>query len=103
MAEPEHGTTAAAQRHYTNGEKPCEPCRQALAAYQREKYHNDAEGRAVKQALHRARQRALTRLARDHEAEYLGHLADEMTAENLDAGRVRERAWQAAFAITEGS
>lgn len=32
------GTVAAYKRHVRHGETPCQPCRDAWAAYQRERY-----------------------------------------------------------------
>jgi hypothetical protein len=75
-----HGTSAGYDVHHRRGESPCDACRLAKKEY-------DARWRAAspvarRNRLHaRARNRALTRLARRHPAEYRALYLDEKSRE----------------------
>lgn len=96
-----HGTPAAYQRHLKRGEKPCDACRQANTDRARSRYRTDPGNRAYRNAVHRARSKALTRLAERFPVEYLELVAEEMAREGLDTSRAEDRAWQAALATAE--
>lgn len=84
--DPRHGTYAGYQAHKkTNQEQPCEPCRIAYNAYQRERRKSDPT------ALRRSRQsiaaatRALWRLKADHPTEYAALYAEELGKQKAGA------------------
>ncbi|QXJ25946.1 hypothetical protein AGRA3207_007515 [Actinomadura graeca] len=85
----EHGTPAAYERHRRNHERPCEQCRlahnAAVADYQRR------TGRG------RARQRAMTTLARHHPQLFASLHAQAWLAEPGTDRKARVRARQAAL------
>lgn len=67
------GTRAAYERHRRRNEEPCRACKDASAAYQR----NRSAGRAYG----RARARAMTRLAQRYSTAYAQLLAEELAKE----------------------
>lgn len=68
------GTRAAYMRHLKAGEQPCEPCREAKNAYQRQwmarRRAEEAERAATNRADARAHRYALAYLQREHAHEY---------------------------------
>lgn len=71
------GTTAAYSRHISRGEEPCADCRRAWAEARR-KSREDPDKRAKYNRQMRARNRALSRLAKRHPAMYLTLYAEEL-------------------------
>jgi hypothetical protein len=64
-----HGTTSGHTQHLLDGERPCDACRAAKAAY--DKRHREApEARRRDRANARAQGRALRELRRAHVDEY---------------------------------
>lgn len=67
------GTIAGYGRHVRRGEKPCEKCRAAMNAYNRERRHRWESNPATKAAdrlRRKARARALAALAKRHPQEF---------------------------------
>ena len=75
-----HGTTAAYMRHRNAKQKPCDACREAWNAYQRDR-RMDPDVRMATRESERvsrvARYRALSRLAEQHPGEYRALLTEE--------------------------
>jgi hypothetical protein len=70
------GTDAGYQRHLRHGEQPCEPCKAATTAKQREFRRNNPDAYQREKDRNAARGRALERLA-DEYPERFGVLLDE--------------------------
>ena len=70
------GTYAAYQRHKKLGETPCQPCKDANAAHQRQ-WRSDPDNHARTQAANNARHRALQRLADEYPKRFLELLNEE--------------------------
>ncbi|WP_433225464.1 hypothetical protein [Actinomadura formosensis] len=77
------GTTGAYQRHIKAREKPCQACREARNAYERD-YRKIARRRhsETSKARHRARGRALTRLARAYAPAFRALFAEELAKQD---------------------
>jgi hypothetical protein len=55
------GTTAAAQRHYKAGERPCEACAEAMRADARRRYREAPEAKRAAVRVYQARMREASR------------------------------------------
>lgn len=81
------GTISAYRGHRDRGEDPCDACIEANRTYSREysrKYRNKqgADLRAKENRYHKARARALTRLAAEYPIEFHEFLAEELANED---------------------
>lgn len=81
-----HGTTAGATRHSNLGEPPCDACRAAKSAYDKE--WRSVSGAVQRGRIHAKAQRlALKKLKDAHLAEYRSyyiHFRDQLFAEETD-------------------
>lgn len=79
MTAGEHGTYGMYQRERKDPSlEPCDLCRQAATQYHRDRRATNAKARGYDRRYNRARQRALTLLARAHQADYLRLLNREL-------------------------
>lgn len=95
------GTYSGYQRHRRLGELTCDACRKANREYQRQHRASRPDLRAVQQERHRARQRALWRLAREYPERYLRLTAEELANPSPVKEFVRDGAGQ--FATQAGA
>lgn len=75
------GTTKGYGRHVRRGERPCDSCREAMNAYNRErrrKWESNPNTKAADRARRKAKARAWAALAKRHPEEYQALLLVEL-------------------------
>jgi uncharacterized membrane protein YccC len=81
----EHGTYAAYQRHRNTGSEPCTECRKAATRYMANYRASKPERRVAEIERATARNRALSRLAKLHPAQFRALYREELERQEVTA------------------
>jgi hypothetical protein len=88
-ARPACGTYPGYQAHRRRGDEICVPCRDACADYHRDRRDRRPESLRREQDARKARRRALSRLAEQHQEQYRALYREEQDA--IRAARMRDQ------------